>query len=56
MFNSLAENGTVQMPFQKTFWATEFGVLTKEFGVPWEINYEQAATSVVLIALGHCSC
>ena len=43
MFNALAENGTVQMPFQKTFWASGFGVLTDQFGVSWEINCEQAA-------------
>jgi PhnB protein len=44
VFNALAENGTVQMPFQKTFWARGFGVLTDKFGVSWEINCEQAAT------------
>ncbi len=44
MFNARAENGTVQMPFQKTFGATGFGVLTDQFGVSWEINCEQAAT------------
>jgi PhnB protein len=44
MFNNLAENGTVQMPFQKTFWASGFGVLTDQFGVSWEINCEEAAT------------
>jgi PhnB protein len=44
MFNALAENGTVQMPFQKTFWARGFGVLTDQFGISWEINCEQAAT------------
>jgi PhnB protein len=43
MFNALAENGTVQMPFQKTFWAKGFGVLTDQFGVSWEINCEQDA-------------
>jgi PhnB protein len=42
IFNALAENGTVQMQFQKTFWAMGFGVLTDQFGVSWEINCEQA--------------
>jgi PhnB protein len=28
IFTALAENGTVQMPIQKTFWAVRFGVLT----------------------------
>jgi PhnB protein len=43
IFNALAENGTVQMPFQKTFWAPGFGVLTDQFGVSWEINCEQSS-------------
>jgi PhnB protein len=41
IFGVLAENGTVQMPLQKTFWAERFGVLVDRFGVPWEINCEQ---------------
>jgi PhnB protein len=42
IFTALAENGTVQMPIQKTFWAIRFGVVTDQFGIPWEINCEQA--------------
>jgi PhnB protein len=42
IFTALAENGTVQMPIQKTFWAVRFGVVTDQFGIPWEINCEQA--------------
>jgi PhnB protein len=42
-FNALAENGTVQMPLQQTFWAVRFGVLIDQFGIPWMINCEQAA-------------
>jgi PhnB protein len=38
IFQALAENGSVQMPLQKTFWATLFGVLVDRYGVPWEIN------------------
>jgi PhnB protein len=41
IFNALAENGTVAMPFQKTFWAAGFGVLNDQFGISWEINAEQ---------------
>ena len=41
-FNALAQNGTVQMPLQQTFWAVRFGVLTDQFGIPWMINCEQA--------------
>jgi PhnB protein len=40
-FKALAENGTVAMAFQKTFWAAGFGVLTDQFGISWEINSEQ---------------
>ena len=42
IFNALTKNGKVQMPFQKTFWAAGFGVLTDQFGISWEINCEQA--------------
>ena len=38
VFHALAENGTVSMPLQKTFWAQRFGVLVDRFGIPWEIN------------------
>jgi PhnB protein len=38
VFNALAENGTVQMPIQETFWAVRFGMVTDRFGIPWMIN------------------
>ncbi len=40
IFNALAENGTVKMPLQKTFWAERFGMLTDQFDIPWMINCE----------------
>lgn len=40
VFNALAENGTIQMPIQSTFWAARFGMLTDQFGVPWMVNCE----------------
>jgi PhnB protein len=43
IFNALAENGKVTMPFEKTFWAARFGMLVDRFGIPWMINCEQAA-------------
>jgi PhnB protein len=43
IFQALAENGTVQMPLQETFWAVRFGMLIDRFGVPWMINCGQAA-------------
>lgn len=38
IFHALAENGTVRMPIQETFWATRFGMLVDQFGIPWMIN------------------
>jgi PhnB protein len=43
IFNALAENGTIQMPIQETFWAKRFGMLTDRFGVPWIVNCDKAA-------------
>jgi len=43
IFHALSENGTVQMPIQKTFWAARFGMLVDRFGIPWMINCEQGA-------------
>lgn len=41
-FNALSEGGNVQMPFQQTFWAHRFGMVTDRFGTPWMINCEKA--------------
>ena len=41
-FHELAENGTVKMPIQQTFWSVRFGVLVDRFGIPWSINCEQS--------------
>ena len=38
IFKELAENGTVRMPIQETFWAIRFGMLVDRFGTPWMIN------------------
>ena len=38
VFNALAENGTVKMKFQETFWTRGFGMLIDRFGIPWVIN------------------
>lgn len=43
VFQALAENGTVHMPFQKTFWADGFGAVVDQFGISWDINCEKAA-------------
>jgi PhnB protein len=41
VFNALAENGTVKIPLQKTFWAERWGMLVDKFGTPWMINCGQ---------------
>lgn len=45
LFQAMAENGTVKMPIQKTFWASRFGMLVDRFGIPWMVNCEQGATA-----------
>ncbi len=40
MFAALAEDGSVQMPLQETFWSPAFGMVIDRFGVPWSINCE----------------
>ncbi len=42
IFSALSLNATIRMPLQETFWATRFGVLTDQFGTPWEINCGRA--------------
>ena len=40
VFHALAEQGTVRLPLQQTFWARRFGMLVDRFGTPWMINCE----------------
>jgi PhnB protein len=40
IFNSLAENGNITMPFDKTFWSPGFGMCVDQFGIPWMVNTE----------------
>jgi PhnB protein len=40
VFAALAEQASVRMPIQETFWAKRFGMLTDRFGIPWMINCE----------------
>ena len=42
IFNALAGHGKVNMPFQKTFWSSGFGIAVDRFGIPWMVNCEQA--------------
>ena len=38
LFNGLADGGEVKMPLQETFWASRFGMVNDQFGMPWMIN------------------
>jgi PhnB protein len=42
LFRELSEGGTVNMPFQPTFWSPGFGVCVDRFGISWMINCGQA--------------
>jgi PhnB protein len=38
IFANLAQDGSVEMPLQKTYWAEAFGILTDRYGVRWMVN------------------
>lgn len=44
IFHALANEGKIEMPIQKTFWAARFGMLVDRFGIPWMVNCEGAGT------------
>jgi PhnB protein len=56
VFRALAENGTIAMPLQETFWAGRFGVLVDQFGIRWSINCEKDAAPAGVGALPIESC
>jgi PhnB protein len=37
-FNALAEGGSTNMPFGKTFFSKGFGMCIDQFGIPWMVN------------------
>jgi PhnB protein len=43
IFEAFAQDGTITMPFGRTFWSSGFGMLVDRFGVPWMVNCEQPA-------------
>jgi PhnB protein len=43
VFNALAGDGTITMPFEETFWAARFGMVNDKFGTPWMINCDKPA-------------
>jgi PhnB protein len=42
IFDALAHEGVIGMPFQKTFWSPGFGFVTDRFGIPWMVNTDSA--------------
>ena len=36
-FSALSQGGTVNMPLEKTFYASFFGMVSDRFGVPWMV-------------------
>jgi PhnB protein len=41
IFHELSVGGSVEMPFQKTFWSAGFGMTRDRFGIPWMVNCDQ---------------
>jgi PhnB protein len=39
IFNAVSEGGKVEMPLNKTFWGSYFGMCIDKFGIQWMINY-----------------
>ena len=42
LFNSLSEEGKIEMPMNKTFWGAYFGMCADQFGILWMISYADA--------------
>lgn len=40
VFNGLAEEGTVLMPFAEAFWGGRFGMLKDKYGVSWMMSLD----------------
>ncbi len=40
IFDSLAIEGNVIMPYGKTFWGAYYGQVVDKFGIKWEVNYQ----------------
>ena len=45
IFDSLADGGIVEMPFEEVFWGGKFGSLRDKFGVQWMISAEHIKNS-----------
>jgi PhnB protein len=40
IFNGLSAGGRVNMPLEKTFWGSLFGMFTDKFDINWMVNYD----------------
>jgi len=43
IFEALSKGGTVEMPFQETFWSQGFAMFEDRFGVSWMINVDDGS-------------
>lgn len=43
VYQALSEDGQITMPFQETFWAERFAMVTDRYGTPWMINVAKPA-------------
>ena len=43
IFEKLAEDGSVMMPFEETFFARKFGMTSDKFGVRWMVSVAPVA-------------
>lgn len=42
VFEALAKDGEVRMPWEPTFWSAGFGTLTDRFGIRWMVGCDEA--------------
>ncbi|MDQ6480547.1 VOC family protein [Dyadobacter sp. LHD-138] len=40
LFNGLSVGGRINMPLERTFWGSFFGMLTDKFGINWMVDYD----------------
>src|SRR5215470_16773772 len=43
IFQALAQDGRITMPFEQTFWSEGWGALIDRFGIPWMVNTARAS-------------
>lgn len=41
LFSKMADEGTITMPFSKTFWSKGYGMLIDKYGIGWQFNCNQ---------------